>query len=109
WPKRISSTGGIYVDKTGKSNISDTQTAMFEYEDLNCVWQHRSWGAPDDPAYPWAFKLFGDKGSLYGSPMQYDFISADEKQKIHKDVVYEKEKYPEDLTEQDIELHAAPA
>src|SRR3546814_5792278 len=27
----------------------------------------------------------------------------------HKDVVYEKEKYPEDLTEPDIELNAAPA
>ena len=30
-------------------------------------------------------------------------------QKIHKDVVYEKEKYPEDLTEERIELNAAPA
>ena len=29
--------------------------------------------------------------------------------KIHKDVVYEKEKYPEDLTEKRIELNAAPA
>ena len=28
---------------------------------------------------------------------------------IHKDVVYEKEKYPEDLKEPDIELNAAPA
>jgi predicted dehydrogenase len=32
WPKRITSTGGIYVQKDGKSNISDTQTATFEYE-----------------------------------------------------------------------------
>lgn len=29
--------------------------------------------------------------------------------KIHKDVIYEKEKYPEDLTEEQIELNAAPA
>ena len=42
--------------------------------------------------------------------MQYDFIPVDEKaKKIHKDVVYEKEKYPEDLKEKDIELNAAPA
>ena len=34
WPKSISSTGGIYQDKTGKSNIADTQTALFEYDDL---------------------------------------------------------------------------
>ena len=44
WPKRISSTGGIFVQKEGKSNISDTQTATFEYDDLNVVWQHRTWG-----------------------------------------------------------------
>ena len=35
WPKRISSTGGIYVQKDGKSNISDTQTAVFEYMEFN--------------------------------------------------------------------------
>ncbi|MEA1787446.1 Gfo/Idh/MocA family oxidoreductase [Arenibacter sp. GZD96] len=109
WPNRISSTGGIYVQKDGKSNIADTQTALFEYEDLNCVWQHRSWGAPADPEYPWSFKLFGEKGTLSGSTMQYDFIPYGDGKKIHMDVVYEKEKYPEDLTEKDIELNAAPA
>ena len=81
WPKRISSTGGIYVDKTGKSNIADTQTAIFEYEGLNCVWQHRSWGTPADPEYPWAFKIYGDKGTLCGSTMKYDFIPAERKVK----------------------------
>ncbi|HEX6845931.1 MAG TPA: Gfo/Idh/MocA family oxidoreductase [Chitinophagaceae bacterium] len=109
WPKRISSTGGIYVDKTGKSNITDTQTAIFEYEGLNCIWQHRSWGTPADPEYPWSFKIFGDKGTLCGSTMKYDFIPAGKEEKIHGDVVYEKEKYPEDLTEPGIELNAAPA
>ena len=110
WPKRISSTGGIYVQKEGKSNISDTQTALFEYEELNCVWQHRSWGYPADPGYPWSFMIYGDKGTLKASTMQYDFIPMDKnEQHIHKDVVYEKEKYPEDLTEPDIELNAAPA
>ncbi|HZG26775.1 MAG TPA: Gfo/Idh/MocA family oxidoreductase [Chitinophagaceae bacterium] len=109
WPKRISSTGGIYVQKEGKSNIADTQTATFEYNDLNCVWQHRSWGTPTDPDYPWAFKLFGEKGTLEGSTMRYDFVPQGKGEKIHKDVVYEKEKYPEDLTEPKIELNAAPA
>ena len=42
--------------------------------------------------------------------MQYDFIPQNEgEKKIHKDVVYEKEKYPEDLAEPEIELNAAPA
>ncbi len=109
WPSRISSTGGIYSDKTGKSNIADTQTALFEYDGLNCVWQHRSWGTAADPEYPWSFKLFGEKGTLSGSTMRYDFVPQGKGEKIHKDVVYEKEKYPEDLKEPDIELNAAPA
>ena len=109
WPKRISSIGGIYVDKEGKSNIPDTQNARFEYDELNCIWQHRSWGTPADPDYPWAFFLYGDKGTLKASTMQYDFIPQGEGKAIHKDVVYEKEKYPEDLTEPAIELNAAPA
>lgn len=109
WPKRISSTGGIYNDKSGKSNIADTQTAIFEYDGLNCVWQHRAWGTAADPEYPWAFKIFGDKGTLCGSTMKYDFIPADKREKIHGDVVFEKEKYPEDLDEPAIELNAAPA
>lgn len=109
WPDKITSTGGIYVQKEGKSNISDTQTAVFEYPELNCVWQHRTWGTPADPAYPWSFKLFGEKGTLSGSTMQYDFVPQGDGEKIHKDVVYEREKYPEDLTEERIELNAAPA
>jgi predicted dehydrogenase len=109
WPKRINASGGIYMQKGGRSNIADTQTATFEYEDLNCVWQHRTWGTPADPEYPWAFILYGEKGTLKGSPMKYDFIPVRDGEKIQKDVVYEKEKYPEDLTEKDIELHAAPA
>jgi len=109
WPKRISSTGGIYLQKEGKSNIADTQTATFEYEDLNCVWNHRSWGTPADPDYPWAFVLYGEKGTLKGSTMQYDFIPQGKGEKIHKDVVYEREKYPEDIKEEKIELNAAPA
>ena len=110
WPKKITSTGGIYVQKEAKSNISDTQSAIFEYDELNCVWQHRSWGTPNNPQYPWSFTLYGDKGTLWGSTMQADFIPIDDKgKKIHLDVVYEKEKYPEDLTEERIELNAAPA
>jgi predicted dehydrogenase len=113
WPKRISSQGGIYVQTGGKSNITDTQSAVFEYDGLNCVWQHRTWGTPNNPDYPWSFTLYGEKGTLWASTMQCDFIPDDKNgKKIHLDVVYEKEKYPEDLTEPTepkIELNAAPA
>ncbi|WP_134088871.1 Gfo/Idh/MocA family protein [Olivibacter sp. XZL3] len=109
WPKRISSTGGIYVQKGGKSTIADTQTAIFEYDELNCVWQHRTWGNPADPEYPWAFIIYGDKGTLKGSVMKYEFIPVGKGDRIAKDVVYEKEEFPEDLNEPKIELHTAPA
>ncbi len=109
WPKRISSTGGIYMKNPGKSDISDTQSALFEYEGLNCLWEHRTWGAAADPDYPWSLKIYGDKGTLKADVYKYDFIPEGKGEKIHRDVVYEREKYPEDLTEPRIELHCAPA
>jgi predicted dehydrogenase len=110
WPKRVTSAGGIYVQKEGKSNITDTQTATFEYDGLNCVWQHRTWGNPPDPDYPWAVFIYGEKGVLKASTMRADFIPLDKNAKpIHFECVYEKEQFPEDVTEKDIELNAAPA
>ncbi len=109
WPKRVWSSGGIFVDKGGKSNISDTQTANFDYDGLTVTWQHRSWGDPPDPKYPWAMTLFGDKGTLKASVMSYDFIPEGKGEAIHRDCVYEREQFPEDVTEKEIELHAAPA
>jgi len=109
WPKRISSTGGIYLPNPGKSNIADTQTALFEYDGLNCLWEHRTWGTPADPEYPGGFKIYGDKGTLSGSVFKYDFIPSGPGEKIHKDVLLEKDKYPADTTEPDIEIHTAPA
>ncbi|NLS97997.1 MAG: Gfo/Idh/MocA family oxidoreductase [Planctomycetaceae bacterium] len=109
WPNRISSAGGIFVQKEGKSNISDTQTATFDYDDLTAVWQHRSWGDPPDKDYPWALTLYGDKGTLKASVRTYDFIPRGKGERIHKDCLDESDKYPEDVTEKDIELFAAPA
>jgi predicted dehydrogenase len=108
WPAGISSTGGIYVDKTSKSNISDTQTALFSFNDFDCAWEHRTWGTASDPKYPWSFKLYGDKGTLSCDVYQYDFTPVDGKP-VHGNLLWEKEKYPEDLKEPDIELHVAPA
>jgi len=63
WPKSISSFGGIRVLTGGKSNIDDAQTAMFDYDNLTVVWQHRRFGAPPDPAYTWGATLYGSKGT----------------------------------------------
>jgi predicted dehydrogenase len=110
WPKRVNSSGGIFVQKEGKSNINDTQTATFEYDGMDCVWQHRTWGLPTDPDYPWALFIHGEKGVLKASTMRADFVPFDKKaETIHFDCVFEREQYPEDVTEKDIELNAAPA
>jgi predicted dehydrogenase len=108
WPKKISSTGGIYVDKASIANISDTQTASFDYGDTEVIWQHRTWGEANDPKYPWGATLYGDKGTLKMSVMSYDFI-PNKGEAIHKDVTYELDKYPVDRDEKDLERHVAPA
>jgi predicted dehydrogenase len=110
WPKSISSSGGILVDKNSKSNISDTQSITFDYGDLQVVWQHRTWGEAPDPKYPWSAIFYGDKGTLKAGLMGYDFIPSGKGQEgVHRDVTYELEQYPEDKTEKDLEKHVAPA
>jgi predicted dehydrogenase len=110
WPKRISSSGGILVQRGSKADITDTQIATFEYDDLKIVWQHRTWGEAPDPKYLWGATLYGDKGTLKASVYSYDFIPLMKGESpIHQDVVYELEQYPEDKTEKDLEKHCAPA
>jgi predicted dehydrogenase len=109
WPRRISSSGGIMVDKASRANVPDTQTATFDFGDLDVVWEHRTWGKEADPDYPWGATIYGDKGTLKLSVHRYDFIPLGNGTPIHKDVVYELEQYPEDKTEKDLERHVAPA
>jgi predicted dehydrogenase len=109
WPQRVSSTGGILMDKKSKANITDTQTATFEFEKFPVVWQHRTWGTPPDPQYPWGATIYGDKGTLKMSVMSYDFLPYGKGEPIHRDVKLELEEYPEDKTEKDLEKHVAPA
>jgi predicted dehydrogenase len=111
WPKHMSSTGGILVQKEGKSNIADTQSAAFDFGDLQVVWQHRTWGNPPDPDYPWAAFIYGDKGTLKASVHRYDFIPTGRKEPTltGKAVFDPEDKYPEDKTEEDMELHVATA
>ena len=109
WPKRVSSSGGILVDKGSKANIPDTQSATFDFGNLQVVWQHRTWGAAPDPKYPWGATLYGDKGTLKVSVDSYDFLPHGPGKPIHRDVVMELDKYPEDRTEKDLEKHVAPA
>ena len=109
-PTRVSSSGGILIDKASKANITDSQTATFDFPNLQVVWIHRSYGDAPDPKYPWAATFYGDKGTLKAGVMGYDFVpSAKDGTPLHEDVVYELEQFPEDKTEKDLERHVAPA
>ncbi len=110
WPKRVSSSGGIFVDKKSRANISDTQTATFEFPELNVVWTHRTWGDAPDPKYPWAAVFYGDKGTLKASVNGYDFFPRGKNESTLKgEALFEYDKYPEDKTEKDLERHVASA
>jgi predicted dehydrogenase len=109
WPRRVSSTGGILMDRKSRANITDTQTATFDFGDLSVVWTHRTWGQPPDPNYPWGATFYGERGTLKVSVMSYDFTPSDKSPPVHRDVTMELEKYPEDKTERDLERHVAPA
>ncbi len=109
WPRSVASTGGILMDPQSKANIADTQTATFTFDEFPIVWQHRTWGTPVDPKYPWGATIYGDKGTLKLSVYSYDFEPVGGGEPSHGDVVYELDEFPEDRTEKDIEKHVAPA
>ena len=107
-PRKVTSSGGIYVDKSSKANISDTQTATFEFPELNVVWTHRTWGAAPDPEYPWAAFIYGDKGVLKADVHKYAFIPQGKKDPaLSGKALIEHDKYPEDVNEKDLEQHVA--
>ncbi len=109
WPKRISSSGGIIVEKNSKANIADTQEATFEFDEFPVVWEHRTWGRAADADYPWGATIYGERGTLKLSVNSYDFYAQNSNEKVHRAVVMELDKYPVDKTEKDLERHVAPA
>jgi predicted dehydrogenase len=110
WPKTISSTGGILVQKQSKANIADTQTATFDFDEYPVVWQHRTWGQPVDPKYPWGATIHGEKGTLKLSVNRYDFTPQGKSEPTESgEALMEGDSYPEDKTEKDLELHVASA
>lgn len=110
WPREISATGGILMRGTDSPvNTHDTQTALFDFGDVQFVWSQRNWGANPDPDYPWSATLYGDKGTLKLSVWRYDFIPKRGGSPVHGDFLDESEKYPEDTQHRETEIFAAPA
>ena len=110
WPRRISATGGILMrGPVTKINTHDTQTALFDFDDVQVVWTQRNWGQNPDPEYPWGATLYGDKGTLKLSVKTYDFIPKGAGKPEHGEFVDERADYPEDAQHKETELFAAAA
>jgi predicted dehydrogenase len=110
WPKSISSTGGILMrDRNSSVNVHDTQTALFDYGDVQVTWNQRNWGQNPEPDYPWGVTYYGEKGTLKLSVWSYDYIPKDGGSTVKVKAVEEREKYPEDVQHKETELFAAPA
>ena len=110
WPRRVGSAGGILVQKESKSNISDTQTATFDFPEFPVVWNHRTYGAAADPEYPWGATIYGEKGTLKLSVNKYEFFPVGQASPSSAaQALFEYDKYPEDKTEKDLERHVASA
>jgi predicted dehydrogenase len=109
WPKTISATGGnLMRPKNSRVNVHDTQTALFDYGDVQIVWNQRNWGENPEPKYPWGVTYYGDKGTLKLSVWSYDYIPKGDGSPVHVDFVDESDKYPEDHQHKETEVFAAP-
>jgi hypothetical protein len=73
------------------------------------VWQHRTWGHPVDPKYPWAATFYGDKGTLKAGVLGYDYTPFGKGEALKGEPLFEFDKFPEDKTEVDLEKHVASA
>jgi predicted dehydrogenase len=81
WPKVISSTGGIFVERAGKANVPDTQSVQYDYGDVTVVWEHRTWGRQDYPDDVWGISFFGEKGILRVNLDRFEFAPLDKNAK----------------------------
>lgn len=107
-PLRISSAG-MRLHPRATVDITDVQTATFDYGDLQVVWQHRTVGPTPDPSYAWGAIFHGEKAVLKASTMRYDFVPNDGGEARGRDALYELDRFPEDRTEEGLEQHAASA
>jgi predicted dehydrogenase len=110
WPRQLSAEGGILMrSDDSRINTADTQTALFDFDDVQVVWNQRNWGRNPQPKFPWGASLFGEKGTLNLSVHSWEFLPADGGSPIQGNHLDERGEYPQDLEHSEVELFAAPA
>lgn len=63
-PKRISSTGGRYIN-TDNADSPDTQIATFEFESFMATWEHRQYGGNETEKHSIGTYFYGTKGVFH--------------------------------------------
>lgn len=107
WPATISATGGRLVAPADSNvNVHDTQSALFDFGDVQLTWTQRDWGLPPDPEYRWGATLYGEHGTLRMSVWRWDYTPK-QGEPEHGDWLDETDRYPEDKAHQETELFAA--
>ena len=86
-------------------NVHDTQTAIFDFGNVEVVWNQRNWGENPEPKYGWGATLYGDKGTLKLSVFSYDFTPNGGGTPVHGDFVDERDKYPADTQHKETEMY----
>jgi predicted dehydrogenase len=108
WPKRVTSMGGVFVDKDSIATVVDTQTAQWEYDNLMMSWNNREWGEiPEGRAGAWGAKLYGDKGTLTLGSVNYEFVAASG-EKLSGNLDAEIKKFPNDAKLLDMDRQLVP-
>lgn len=86
WPKRVYSSAARRV-KQDASDAPDTQTATFEFESFNCVWEHRQYAGNGAESTAIGVYFYGTEGTLHlGWRDGWTFYPANRKREtIHVD------------------------
>jgi predicted dehydrogenase len=75
-PHRVSAEGAVLVDKQSLSDVPDTMTANFDFDDVLMTWTNRQWGR--GPAGEgWGAAIHGENGTLRLFNNSYDFLPVD--------------------------------
>lgn len=96
WPKRVSSSSGVYVDKASRSTVPDVQVATFTFDNLVMTWTNRQWGAPAEAGRLWGASIYGDEGTLKVSPTGYRFEPVGAGEKLSRELDAEYREFPSD-------------
>lgn len=96
WPNKVSSSGGVFVDRQSISTTPDTQVADLHFDNLLMHWSNREWGNSPEKGVDWGAILYGDKGKLIVQSSNYEFVPEQDGPSIKGQLAPQFGDYPHD-------------